>query len=190
MIFRKTKIEGLYIIEPEIKNDERGYFARIFAREELEREGLSFDIVHANVSFTKKRGTIRGMHFQKEPGAEGKIVQCVRGAIYDVAVDLRKGSKTFGGWVAEELTEENKKMFFIPKGFAHGFQALTDNCNVHYKMDNYYTPENAGIIKWNDPDIGIKWPVEKPAIISERDAKAQSFKEFLKKNSGGLDVKV
>ena len=175
MIFGKTSIEGLYIIEPEITEDERGYFTRIFAREELEREGLSFAIVHANVSFTKKRGTIRGLHFQKEPGVEGKIVHCVKGAIYDVAVDLRKDSNTFGKWVAEELTEENNKMFFIPRGFAHGLQTLTDHCIVHYKMDNYYISENADSIKWNDPDLGITWPIEKPVVISERDAKAQSF---------------
>lgn len=186
MIFHKTKLEGLYIVEPEVKMDERGYFARIFAKEELEREGLSFDIVQANVSFAKECGTIRGLHFQNQPGVEGKIVQCIRGAIYDVAVDLRKGSKTLGEWVAEELTEENKKMFFISRGFAHGFQALTSNCSVQYKMDNYYMPDKVDAVRWNDPDIGIKWPIEEPAAISERDAKAQSLKEFLEKTDGGL----
>jgi len=168
MKFQKTKIEGLYIIEPELKTDERGYFARIFAKDELAREGLSFDIVHANISSTKKRGTVRGMHFQREPKAEGKIVQCVRGGIYDVAVDLRKNSKTFGKWEAVELTEENRKMFFIPKGFAHGFQALTDNCEVKYFMSEFYSPEHATGVRWDDPMLRVSWPIA-DIILDEKD---------------------
>ena len=168
MIFHKTKIEGLYIIEPEAKTDERGSFTRIFCKEELAKEGLVFDVVQANQSFTKKKGTIRGMHFQKEPKAEAKIVQCLKGEIYDVAVDLRKDSKTYGQWVAEELTEENRKMFFIPKGFAHGFQTLSKNCEVQYFMSEFYSPENSSGVYWNDPTLNIKWPVKNPTL-SEKD---------------------
>lgn len=168
MKFKKTKIEGLCIIEPELKIDERGYFARIFCKEEFAKIGIDFNIVQINRSLTKKKGTIRGMHFQKEPKAEDKIVVCVKGAIYDVAVDLRKNSKTFGQWVAEELTEENKKMFLIPKGFAHGFQTLTDNTEILYFMSEFYAPEYASGVRWNDPFFNIKWPIRNP-ILSEKD---------------------
>ena len=132
MIFHKTKIEGLYIIEPELRVDERGYFARVFCKEELAKIGFNFEVVQINRSLNKKKGIIRGMHLQKPPKAEDKIIQCIKGAIYDVAVDLRKGSRTFGQWVAEELTEYNKKMFLMPKGFAHGFQSLRDNSEILY----------------------------------------------------------
>lgn len=168
MKFHKTKIEGLYVIEPELKTDERGYFARIFATEELAKEGLSFDVAQANISLTKKRGMVRGMHFQREPKSEGRIVQCVKGAMFDVAVDLRKNSKTFGSWVAEELTDENKLMLFIPKGFAHGFQALTDNCEVEYFMSELYSPEHAAGVRFDDPQIGVVWPLT-VTLVSDRD---------------------
>lgn len=168
MIFNKTKIKGLYVIEPELKFDERGDFARVFCKKELAKEGLTFNIVQINQSLTNKKGTIRGMHFQKEPKAEGKIVQCLKGAIYDVVVDLRKNSLTYSQWVAEELTEDNKKMFFIPKGFAHGFQALADNCKVQYFMLEFYSPEYASGVRWNDPFLNINWPIKNP-ILSEKD---------------------
>lgn len=168
MIFHKTKIEGLYVIEPEFKVDERGYFGRIFCMEELKKAGLDFNLAQASLSFNKKKGTIRGMHFQKEPKAEDKIVQCVRGAIYDVAVDLRPDSATYGKWVAEELNEDNKKMFYIPKGFAHGFQTITDDCLVQYLMSEFYSPEHASGVRWNDPFFGITWPIKNP-ILSKKD---------------------
>jgi len=168
MIFNKTKIEGLYVIEPESKTDERGNFARVFCKNELAREGLAFDIVQINQSFTNKKGTIRGMHFQKEPKAEAKIVQCLKGKIYDVAVDLRKDSKTYGQWVAEELNEKNKRMFFIPKGFAHGFQTLSNNCEVQYLMSEFYSQENASGVRFDDPFLKINWPIKNP-ILSEKD---------------------
>lgn len=168
MRFKKTKIEGLYIIEPELKSDERGYFTRIFCKEELAKIGLNFNIVQISQSLTKRKGTIRGMHFQKEPKAEDKIIQCLRGAIYDVAIDLRKDSPTFGKWVAEELNEDNKKMLLIPKGFAHGFQTLTDNCEVQYFMSEFYTSKYANGVRWNDLFLNIKWPVKNP-ILSEKD---------------------
>lgn len=168
MIFLKTKIKGLYIIEPELKIDERGYFARFFCKKELTKENLVFDIMQINRSFTKKKGTIRGMHFQRDPKSEGKIIQCLKGAIYDVAIDIRKNSSTYGQWVAEELTENNKKMFFIPKGFAHGFQSLKDNSEILYFVSEFYSPEYEGGIRWNDPFFNINWPVKNP-ILSEKD---------------------
>jgi len=168
MIFHKTKIDGLYIIKPELKIDKRGYFARIFCEEEFKKNGLVFRIVQANQSLTKRKGTIRGMHFQKPPKAEDKIVFCIQGAIYDVAIDLRQNSPTYGQWVAEELSEENKKMFLIPKGFAHGFQLLTDESEVLYFLSEFYSPEYETGVRWNDPFFNIKWPIENP-ILSEKD---------------------
>lgn len=169
-----TELNGVYIIEQESRDDERGYFSRIFAKEELERTGISFEIVQASHSFTKEKGTIRGMHFQKKPKEEDKIVQCIRGKIYDVVVDLRKDSPTFGKWISEELSEDNKKMFFIPKGCAHGFQTLTDNCLVQYFMNEFYSPEHASGVRFDDPAFNILWPI-KDSILSEKDKNWPSF---------------
>lgn len=168
MIFHSTKLGGVYIIEQEPHDDERGYFSRIFAKEEFERQGISFEVIQASHSFTKDKGTIRGMHFQKEPKSEDKIVQCLRGKIYDVVVDLREGSPTFGKWIVEELSEDNKKIFLIPKGCAHGFQTLTDNCLVQYFMNEFYSPEHASGVRWDDPLFNITWPVKDP-ILSDKD---------------------
>ncbi len=168
MIFHPTKIKNLYIIEPEPKIDERGYLVRIFCEEEFRKNGLEFKIVQASQTSTKKKGVIRGMHFQKEPKAEDKIVQCLKGVVYDVAVDLRKDSLTYGKWIAVELSQENKKMFFVPKGFAHGFQTLTDNCEMQYFMSEFYSPEQVRGVRWDDSFFNIKWPIENP-ILSEKD---------------------
>lgn len=168
MRFHKTKIDGLYIIELEPYTDERGDFVRVFCQKELAKIGIEFKIGQVNQSLTKKKGTIRGMHFQRPPKAEDKIVQCIRGAIYDVAIDLRDDSPTYGQWVAEELTEENKKMFLIPKGFAHGFQTWVDNSEVQYFMSEFYSPEHSSGVRWNDSFFNIKWPIENP-ILSEKD---------------------
>lgn len=168
MIFRPTILNGVYIIEQEPREDERGYFSRIFAKEEFEGAGIHFEIVQASHSFTKNKGTIRGMHFQKAPKAEDKIVQCLRGKIYDVVVDLRSTSPTFGKWISEELSEDNGKMFFIPKGCAHGFQTLTGNCLVQYFMNEFYSPKHVSGVRWDDPHLNIKWLLADP-ILSERD---------------------
>ena len=168
MRYTEAKIKGVYVIELDFKIDERGYFARIFCKEELIKIGIDFNIVQINRSLTRQKGTIRGMHFQKEPKAEDKIIQCLKGAVYDVVVDLRKDSLTYGEWIAVELSEENKKMFFVPKGFAHGFQTLTDNCEMQYFMSEFYSPEHASGVRWDDPFLNIKWPIENP-ILSERD---------------------
>ncbi|MFA7245492.1 MAG: dTDP-4-dehydrorhamnose 3,5-epimerase [Candidatus Magasanikbacteria bacterium] len=176
MKFKETKLKGLYIIEPELKIDERGYFMRTFCIEELKKNDLQFTVTQVNQTLTKKKGTIRGMHFQKSSKAEDKIVQCLRGAIYDVAIDLREDSITYGQWVAEELTENNKKLFLIPKGFAHGFQTLTDNCELQYFMSEYYSPEYASGVLWNDPLFDISWPIKK-IFLSEKDKKWNLLKK-------------
>lgn len=168
MKFKETKLKGLYVIEPEIHFDERGYFARIFCKQELSKIGIDFNIVQVNRSLNKKQGIIRGMHFQKPPKAEDKIIQCIKGKIYDVAIDLRQDSPTYGEWVAEELSEENKKMFLIPKGFAHGFQTLADSCEILYFMSEFYSPQYESGVRWNDPFFNIKWPIKDP-ILSEKD---------------------
>ena len=168
MIFHKTKIVGLYIIEAEPIKDNRGYFAKIFDIKEFKKNGIDFKLVGANKSFNAKKGTLRGMHFQKAPKSEDKIVQCIKGAIFDVAVDMRPKSKTYGKWIAVELTEDNNKMFLIPKGFAHGFQTLADSCEVMYFMSEHYSPKHASGLRWDDPFLKIKWPLP-VSVLSEKD---------------------
>ncbi len=168
MQFTKTKLEGLYILEPELKTDERGFFARTFCKDELLKLGIVFDIVQANMSFNIKKGTLRGMHFQASPKAEDKIVQCARGTIYDVVIDLRENSSTYGQWVGEELSEKNKRMLLIPKGCAQGFLTLTDNCLLQYLMSEFYDPKYANGVRFDDPYFHITWPIKNP-IVLERD---------------------
>lgn len=174
MKFNKTKIEGVYIIELDPRIDSRGYFARVFAKEEIKKLGVDFSIVHINRSLTKEKRTIRGMHYQKKPMEESKIVQCLEGEIYDVTLDLRKGSKTFGKWVSEVLNSKNKKMFLIPKGCAHGFQTLKKNTIVEYFVTEYYSPKHEVGVRFNDPKFKIKWPL-KNAILSEKDSNWPNF---------------
>lgn len=174
MIFSETKIKGVYIIEPELLLDERGFFARSFCKEEFQKNGLETDIVQCNISYNKKKGTLRGMHYQAAPFEEAKIVSCTKGSIYDVVVDLRRDSPTYRNWYAKELSTDSYQMLYIPKGCAHGFQTLEDNCNVYYQIGEYYHPEYARGIRWNDPVIGIVWPI--PAgNISEKD---QNYVDF------------
>ena len=175
MIFTEIKIKGVYLIGPEFLNDERGFFARSFCKEEFQKHGLDTDIVQCNISYNKKKGTLRGMHYQVPPFEEAKVVSCTKGSIYDVVVDLRRDSPTYCYWHAEELSADTYRMLFIPKSCAHGFQTLEDNCIVYYQMGEYYHPECARGIRWNDPSIRIVWPV--PAmIISEKDKNYGDFK--------------
>ena len=174
MIFTETKIKGVYLIEPELITDERGFFARSFCKEEFQKHGLETDIVQCNISYNKKKGTLRGMHYQVPPFEEAKIVSCTKGSIYDVVVDLRRDSPTFRNWHAVELSADSYRMLYIPKGCAHGFQTLEDNCIVYYQMGEYYHPEYSRGIRWDDPAIGIVWPI--PAgIISVKD---QNYVDF------------
>ncbi len=168
MIFRETKLQGAYLIEPERIEDERGFFARSFCRQEFASHGLNPQVVQCNISFNRKRGTVRGMHYQTAPHDEAKLVRCTRGAIYDVIIDLRPGSATHRQWVAVELTAENRLMYFIPEGFAHGFQTLEDATEVFYQMTEFYHPECARGVRWDDPALAIHWPL--PAThIAPRD---------------------
>ena len=169
MIFRETKLKGSYIIEPELLEDERGFFARSFCKHEFEDHGLVSNFVQCNISFNKKKGTLRGMHYQAAPHAEAKLVVCISGAIYDVIIDLRKQSATFGQWQAFELTAHNRRMLYIPEGFAHGFQSLLDETSVFYQMSEFYHPECSQGIRWDDSAFEIKWPVIDERIISEKD---------------------
>lgn len=168
MKLKQTKIKGVYIIKPDVKIDDRGYFFRVFCNKEIKENGIDFEIKQINRSFNKKKGTLHGMHFQKHPKAEGKIVQCIKGAIYDIALDLRPNSKTYGKWVGEELSEGNKKMLLIPKGCAHGYQSLKDNSEILYFSSEFYSPKYEGGIRWNDSFFKIKWPI-KISNISDKD---------------------
>ena len=169
MKFTETKLEGAYLIGPDCLEDERGFFARTFCQEEFKKHGLSLNIVQCNVSFNKKKGTLRGMHYQVAPCEEAKVVSCIRGAIYDVILDLRQDSPTYYQWFAMELSAENYKMLYVPGGFAHGFQTLTDECFLQYFMFEFYSPEHASGVRWNDPFFNISWPIKNPTMVSKND---------------------
>jgi dTDP-4-dehydrorhamnose 3,5-epimerase len=169
MIFDKTRLKGAYIIKLGQHEDERGYFARGWCRKEAMANGLISDMVQANISFNNKKGTLRGMHYQVAPFQEVKIVRCVRGAIFDVIIDMRPNSKTFKQWLAVELTQDNGLMLYVPEDFAHGFQTLTDAAEVNYLVSNYYNPEAERGVRFDDPAIGIAWPPVAGRIISNKD---------------------
>ena len=168
MKFSPTKLSGVWLVDLERREDERGFFARSWCQSEFERHGLNPRLVQCNVSFNRKRGTLRGMHYQVAPHAEAKLVRCTRGAIFDVAVDLRPESPTYRHWVGVELTAENGRALYIAEGFAHGFQTLADDSEVFYQMSEFFHPECARGLRWNDPAFGISWPSPNP-IISDRD---------------------
>lgn len=174
MIFTETKLKGAFIIEPEPLEDERGFFARTFDQKEFEAHGLSPRVVQCNISFNKKKGTLRGMHYQIAPYQEAKLVCCTKGTIYDVIIDLRKDSPTLKQWIAVELTAENRRMLYIPEEFAHGFQTLEDNTEVFYQMSEFYHPESAKGVRWNDPAFEIVWP-DDIRVISDRDRQYPDF---------------
>jgi dTDP-4-dehydrorhamnose 3,5-epimerase len=169
MRFLKTRLEGAMLIVPERHEDERGFFARTWCREEFASHGLRTDWVQFNVSFNRRRGTLRGLHYQAEPHPECKLVRCTRGAVWDVIVDLRPDSPTCTDWVAVELTADNRNMLYIPQGFAHGFQTLTDDTELFYQMSEFYHPELARGVRWDDPVLAIGWPWCPERIISPRD---------------------
>ena len=171
-----TDIEDLFIIEPQVFGDNRGWFMESWSQKKMEEAGLFYNFVQDNHSFSAIKGTLRGLHFQKGSSSQAKLVRCVRGAVLDVAVDLRKNSKTYKKWVGCVLSEENKKQFLIPRGFAHGFLTLTDNVEFVYKADNYYDPQSDRNIIWNDEEINVDWGIENP-ILSEKDKKAPKLSE-------------
>lgn len=177
MKITETGIQGLKIIEPNINGDARGWFIEVYNKREFEEANISINFLQDNHSFSAMRGTLRGLHYQLYPKDQTKLVRCTRGEIWDVAVDLRKGSPTFGKWIGVELSEKNKKQLLVPKGFAHGFITLTDDAEVQYKVDELYSPEHDRGIIWNDPDIGIKWPLDIQPILSDKDEKAPLLKD-------------
>lgn len=175
--FKKTPIEGLYIIEPKVFEDNRGYFMETYNYKDFKQEGLDMIFIQDNQSKSKK-GVLRGMHFQTKH-SQGKLVRVIKGEVFDVAIDLRKKSETYGRWHGVFLSEENKRQFYVPEGFAHGFLVISEEAEFVYKCTDFYYPEYEGCIAWNDPDIGILWPlgeVEK-ILLSEKDRKAPFLKE-------------
>jgi dTDP-4-dehydrorhamnose 3,5-epimerase len=174
----KTHIDGLCIIEPAVHGDHRGYFMETYNQKDMAEAGLNMVFVQDNQSMSTK-GVLRGLHFQKQ-FPQGKLVRVIKGAVFDVAVDLRPDSKTYGKWYGIELTEENKKQFYIPEGFAHGFLVLSDTAEFCYKCTDFYHPGDEGGLLWNDPDIGINWPIsdDMTVMLSEKDAKQPLFKDL------------
>ena len=175
MNFIKTGIEGVYIIEPKVFGDNRGYFFESYNEKEFKENGLDYTFVQDNQSKSKK-GVLRGLHFQKTY-PQAKLVRVLEGEVFDVAVDLRKDSKTYGKWVGVILSSENKRQFMIPRGFAHGFVVLSESATFTYKCDEFYHPEDEGGLMWNDEEIDIEWPYEGEVLLSEKDKKHPSLKE-------------
>lgn len=182
MIFTETSLRGALVIELEPRHDARGLFARTWGRREFEARGLETRIAQCNTSFNKTKGTLRGMHFQAPPFAETKIVRCTRGSMYDVIIDLRRDSPTFTRHFAVVLTAENRKMLYVPTGFAHGFQTLEDDTEVFYQISELYSPEHSRGVRWDDPAFGIHWP-EDDRTIADRD---RSHPDFLPAGVTGL----
>ena len=168
MIFTETKLRGAYIIDIEKIQDARGFFARVWCQKDFEERGLNPRIVQVNLAFNKKRGTLRGMHFQHAPHQECKLVQCTRGAILDVIIDLRRNSPTHRQWIGVELRPGTHRMLFVPEDFAHGYQTLEDNTEVMYQVSQLYAPKSEGGVRYNDPAFGIQWPLE-ATVISDKD---------------------
>lgn len=168
MIFLETALQGAYVIEVEKLEDERGFFARSWCVREFAAKGLDPHLVQCNVSFNKRKGTLRGLHYQIPPHAEVKLVRCTKGALFDVIVDLRKDSPTFLKWVGIELTASNHRMLYIPKLFAHGFQTLEDNTEIFYQMSEFYEPAASKGLRWNDPRLDINWP-DVGGVMSQKD---------------------
>ena len=169
MIFIETSLAGAFVVELETRGDERGFFARTFCAQEFATHGLKPAVAQSNLSFNHRKGTLRGLHFQAPPVAETKLVRCTSGAILDVIVDIRPGSPTFRQHVAVELTAENRRALYVPEMFAHGYMTLTDGAEVVYSVGEFYTPGAEGGYRWDDPALGIDWPLE-VAVISEKDA--------------------
>ncbi len=176
MKFSKTALMGVFFIEIDLLKDERGFFARTFCREKFLQHGLNPNLEQCNISYNLKKGTLRGMHFQTAPHAEAKLVRCIRGAIFDVVIDLRPESATFEQWIGVELSEKSPNMLYIPEGCAHGFQTLEDNTEVFYQMSYPFVPEAARGVKWDDPHFKINWP-SGDRVVSAKD---QSYPQYHK----------
>lgn len=174
MIFTETKLKGAFVIKLDRFEDERGFFALSWSEKEFAERGLDSKLVECNISFNKRKGTLRGLHYQQSPHGQAKLVRCTMGAIYDVIVDLRSSSPTFKQWVSVELTAKNRLALYVPKDFAHGFQTLEDNSEVLYQMSSSYAPGSGSGVRWDDPAFGIKWPEDERIMIA-RDREAADF---------------
>ena len=168
MKFSKSSLPGVLVLELELREDERGFLARTYCETEFADQGLNTRWPQCNLTLTRKRGMIRGLHFQAQPKPEIKLIRCAAGAMFDVLVDVRRDSPSFGHWEGFELTSENHRTLYVPGGIAHGFQCLSDDCKVFYQMSEFYFPELARGLRWNDPQVGIKWPLTE-GVLSERD---------------------
>lgn len=176
MEFKETPLQGVVVIQPRVFEDPRGYFFESYNRDTFQKAGLTMNFVQDNQSLSQ-RGVLRGLHFQNNPHAQGKLVRVISGSVFDVAVDIRKGSPTYGKWFGIELTEKNKTMMYIPEGFAHGFETLEDNTVFSYKCTNVYNKASEDCLLWNDPDIGIEWRLSDP-LLSEKDLEGKRIRNF------------
>jgi dTDP-4-dehydrorhamnose 3,5-epimerase len=174
MLFTETRLKGAFIIQLEKRGDERGFFARTFCQKEFSDYGLNTRISQANLAYSRFKGTLRGMHYQAKPHAEAKLVRCTKGAVFDVAVDLRPDSATYCQWFGVELTSDNYKMFYIPEDFAHGYMTIEDHCELTYMVSAFYAPDAERGARWDDPSFKIKWPLS-PEVISDKDKKWADF---------------
>jgi len=177
MEFQKTSLEGAFLIKPRVFDDERGFFMETYSKSKFKEAGIEADFVQDNHSMSVTRGVLRGLHFQVGEKAQAKLVRVTKGTAYDVIVDLRKDSPTFGKWEGFELSADNYLMLYVPRGFAHGFCTLEENTEFQYKCDNFYALESEGGLMWNDPDLRIYWPIQNP-ILSDKDQKHAPFKDF------------
>lgn len=175
MIFSETGLKGAFIIEPERIEDSRGFFARAWCMREFEAQRLNARLVQCNISFNRHKGTLRGMHFQEAPHEESKLVRCTKGSVYDVIIDLRPGSPTYMEWVGVELTESNRRMLYVPEGFAHGYQTLEPDTEVFYQVSEFYSPGAESGVRWNDPAFRIAWPEENNVVVSDKDGNWPDF---------------
>lgn len=175
MIFSETELPGAHIIDLDLIEDDRGFFARAWSQDEFAEHGLQTRVVQSNVAYNKRRGTLRGMHFQVAPHEEAKLIRCTRGALYDVIIDLRPDSPTYAKWIGVELSADNLRMLYVPEGLAHGYQTLEDETEAFYQVSEFYTPEAERGIRWDDPQFNIRWPPVDERIISEKDASWQDF---------------
>lgn len=176
MIFEETPLSGAYIVRLERIEDDRGFFARTFCEREFSARGLASRMVQSNTAFSRRAGTLRGLHYQKPPHAEAKLVRCIRGAVFDVMADIRPDSPTFRSWFGMNLTEENRTMVYVPEGMAHGYLALADGSELSYQVSTFYTPGAEQGIRWNDPAFGIEWPQVNELILSEKDRSWPDFR--------------
>jgi dTDP-4-dehydrorhamnose 3,5-epimerase len=175
VIFTPTRIKDVYIVDLDKREDERGFFARGFCKNEFEQHGLNSRVVQANISYNKFKGTLRGMHYQVAPSEETKFIRCTKGAVYDVIIDLRKGSETYKEWLGVELTDQNYRMLYIPENFAHGFQTLKDDSEVMYLVSEFYAPAQERGVRYNDPMFGVSWPLP----VSQISTKDTNWADFL-----------